>query len=112
MSPEQHARRWKRAGGIVLAVGVVAAGVVYGVGSREAALADEASMQGFYKSEAHQMGMLYGKQGLLMDDLSNDLKQPGTQAGLILVVAAVGAVGCFVFAKFPEVKDDNTEGRG
>ena len=91
----------------MLALGLVAAAVVYWLGTRSAELADNASMQGFYKSESHQMGVLYGKQGILMDEFSNDLKQPGTQACLIIAVSVVAAIGCFVFAKFPEKPDTN-----
>jgi len=40
-----------------------------------------------------------GKQGLLMDDLTMRLKQPGNQVLVILGVAVVVAVGCFIFAK-------------
>ena len=45
------------------------------------------------------MGMLYGQQGQLIEDLINWLKQPGTQAILIVVAAAVIAAGCFYFAR-------------
>ena len=50
------------------------------------------------------MGILYGKQGQLIEDLDNALKQPGTQAGLIIAAAAVIAVGCFYFARTLETE--------
>jgi hypothetical protein len=59
-------------------------------------------MLGFHRAEERQMAILYGKQGQLMDDLENSLKQPGTQALLIVVAAAVAAAGCFYFARILE----------
>jgi hypothetical protein len=49
--------------------------------------------------------MLYGKEGLLIEDLRNDLQQPGTQALLIVTASGVVAAGCFLLARFPEKKD-------
>ena len=102
MSPERHARRYRVAGCVVLGVGLVAAGIVYWIGTRAADLSDDPAMSRFYKSESHQMGVLYGKQGRLIDDLVNDLKQPKDQAVLIVMGAVVVAVGCFIFARYPE----------
>ena len=48
------------------------------------------------------MGLLYGKQGQLVDDLGNSLKQPGTQAVLVAIVAAVVALGCFQYSRMLE----------
>jgi len=109
VSPEIHSRRCKLVGGGVLVVGLVAAGIVYWLGMRSAKLADDASMSGYYKAEAHQMGVMYGSEGVLMDDLSNSLKQPGTQAVLIVAGSVVVALGCFVFARFPALEE---EGKG
>ena len=43
-----------------------------------------------------------GKQGQVIEDLTDSLKQPGTQAILIMVAASVVAVGCFYFARILE----------
>ena len=51
------------------------------------------------------MGMLYGKQGELIEDWSNDLKQPGTQSVIILVVAALVSASCFYFARLLDYDD-------
>jgi hypothetical protein len=109
LSPKLHARRYKLAGCIMLVLGLAAAAVVYWLGTRSADLTDNTAMQGYYKSESHQMGVLYGKQGILIDDLTNDLKKPGTQACLIIAGSVVAAIGCFIFARFPEVPENEED---
>ena len=52
------------------------------------------------------MGRLYGQEGLLFEDMRNSLKEPGSQAILILVGSVVVAGGCFLFAKFPAIEDN------
>jgi len=98
-SPSRKSKRLKLAGMIVLTLGIVGAGVVYWLGTRSANLNDELSMQGFNRAEQRQMGQLYGKSGLLIDEWFDDLKQPGTQAILIATVSALIAAGCFYFAR-------------
>jgi hypothetical protein len=44
--------------------------------------------------------------GLLTQELSDDLKQPGTQAFLIGAVSVLIAAGCFYFAR---LEDDSNE---
>ena len=56
-------------------------------------------MAGYNKPVERQMVILYGKQGELIDDLTNDLKQPGTQAIIIILTAALVAGCCFHFAR-------------
>ncbi len=52
------------------------------------------------------MGVLYGKMGVLILEWSDDLKQPGTQAVIIVAVSILIAAGCFYFAR---LSDDDTE---
>jgi hypothetical protein len=52
------------------------------------------------------MGQLYGKSGLLIEQWSNDLKQPGTQAIIILIFSTVIAAGCFYFARLLDYDDE------
>ncbi len=61
-------------------------------------------MVGFRRSEERQMGILYGKQGQLIEAFHDSLKQPGTQALLILGVAVVVAVGGFHIARVVEAE--------
>ena len=95
----RRVRRYRITGIIILLLGFGVAGVVYWLGTRAAELSDDRSMAGFYKAESRQMGMLYGKEGLLVEDMFNDLKQPGTQALLIVATSIVIAAGCFYFAR-------------
>jgi hypothetical protein len=95
----QRVRRYRLAGVVVLLLGLVSAGVIYWLGSRAPDFSDDPSMVGFNRSEERQMGILYGKQGQLIEDLKNSLKQPGTQAMLTVAAAGVVATGCFYFAR-------------
>ena len=61
-------------------------------------------MVGFRRSEERQMGVLYGKQGQLIEAINDSLKQPGTQALLILGVAVVVAAGCMHLARVVEAE--------
>jgi len=65
-------------------------------------MSGDLSMVGYNKSEERQMGILYGKQGELIESWSNDLKQPGTQAFLIAAGSILIAAGCFYFARLSD----------
>ena len=103
----RRACRLRLAGIIVLVAGIIGAGVVYWLGTRAADMSGNPSMVGFDKAEQRQMGMLYGKQGELIEDWTNDLKQPGTQAGIIAATAVLIAAGCFYFARLSDFDDEN-----
>jgi hypothetical protein len=111
ISFRRRARRLRITGVSAMALGIVAAGLVYWLGTRDADLNDEASMQGFNRAEQRQMGQLYGKSGLLIDEWSEELKQPRTQAVLILITSVLIAVGCFYFARLLEF-DEQAAGGG
>ena len=91
--------RVRLAGLIVLALGIASAGVVYWIGSRSADLRDDPSMSAYYKTQARDMRLMSGKTGEIMDDFSNDLQQPGTQAVLIVGFSAAITGGCFFVAR-------------
>jgi len=63
-------------------------------------------MVGYNKPVEREMGILYGKQGELIEGWSNDLKQPGTQAVIIIVTAALVASSCFYFARLHDYDDE------
>jgi flagellar basal body-associated protein FliL len=98
-SARRRARKLRIIGVIVLAMGIVAAGIVYWLGTRSPDVSEDLSMAGYDRPAERQMEILYGKQGELIEDWSNDLKQPGTQAILIVVATALIAGGCFYFAR-------------
>jgi hypothetical protein len=105
-SSKQRARRLKIAGVIVLTLGIAGAGAVYWIGTRSTDLSDDPSMLGYDKPEKRQMEILYGKSGQLIEDWSNDLKQPGTQAVIIAAVSVIFASGCFYFARLLDYDDE------
>jgi hypothetical protein len=93
-------------GVIVLALGIAAASVVYWIGTRSPDLSNDLSMLGFNRAETRQMGQLYGKSGLLIEQWSEDLKQPGTQAVIIVIFSTVITAGCLYFARLLDVDDE------
>lgn len=100
--PSPSARRSARlrlTGVIVLLAGILGAGMVYWQGTRAPDVSDDLSMVGFNRAQRRQMGQLYGKMGTLIEDWSEDLKRPGTQATLILGFSVFIAGGCFYFAR-------------
>lgn len=96
------AKKLKLTGVIVLLLGLAGAGAVYWLGTRSADLSADPAMAGFDRANTRQMEMLYGKQGELIENWSNDLKQPGTQAILIAVFSIIVAGGCFYFARLSD----------
>jgi len=90
----------------VLVLGIVSAGLVYWLGTRSQDSTDDISMLGYDRAETRQMAQLYGKSGELIEDWSNDLKQPGTQAVIIIVVSGLVASGCFYFAHLLDNDDE------
>jgi hypothetical protein len=87
------------AGTLVLLLGLGGAGVVYWQGTRAGGAPEDESMIGYSKIETRQMEMMYGKLGLLMENLKEDLQQPANQAFLIAAAAAALAGGCFYLAR-------------
>ena len=100
----KQSKRLRMIGIVVLLLGLAAAGAVYWIGTHSAEPSEDELLPGNARAESHQMQLLYGKMGLLTRELSDDLKQPGTQAFLIAAVSILGAAGCFYFAR---LTDDN-----
>ena len=75
--------RLRKIGLTILLVGLFSAGFVYWRGTRVAEPEDDLAMLGYHRAMSHQMGVLWGKSGLMTDDLVTALKQPRTQAALI-----------------------------
>ena len=98
-SSSKRAARLRVIGIIVLLLGLGSAGVVYWLGTRSPDVMDDLSMVGYNKAQMRQMGMLYGKMGPVIEEWFDDLKQPGTQAEIIVVVSILVAAGFFYFAR-------------
>jgi hypothetical protein len=107
---QRRARRLRVSGIVILLLGCIGAGWVYWLGQKAATLMDDPSMQSFNQAKHWQMGVMFGGMGSWMDDLVEDLKQPGTQAILIVVVAVILAAGCFLFARLIERESDTITG--
>ena len=95
----RQASKLNLAGIIILVIGFVISGVVYELGQRAEDPDLDPSMIGFEKQQNAQMERMYGKSGELMEDLTEGLKQPGTQAGIILAISFVTSLICFRFAR-------------
>jgi flagellar basal body-associated protein FliL len=102
----RRARKLRIIGIIVLTLGIAGAGIVYWLGTRSPDVSDDLSMTGYNKPEQRQMAILYGKQGELIEDWSDDLKQPSTQVIIIVVAAILVASGCFYFARLHDYDDE------
>jgi len=107
-SPRRQAKRLRVIGSVVLVLGLLSAGAVYWIGTHAGEPTEDELLAGNARVESHQMGLLYGRMGLLTQELSDDLKQPGTQALIIATVSILIATGCFYFAR---LEDDNNEVR-
>jgi hypothetical protein len=104
--PPRQSKRLRVSGVIVLVLGLLGAGALYWIRTHSGEPTEDELLAGNARLESHQMGLLYGRMGLLTQELSDDLKQPGTQAFLIAAVSVLIAAGCFYFAR---LEDDNNE---
>jgi flagellar basal body-associated protein FliL len=102
----KRAARLRMIGIIVLVLGLGGAGLVYWLGTRSPDVSDDLSMLGYNKAQTRQMGMLYGKMGPVIEEWFDDLKQPGTQAEIIVVASTLIAAGCFYFARLLDHDDE------
>ena len=82
----------------MLLLGLGSAAFVYWLGTRSPDFTQDPSMAGFDKAQRRQMGEFYGPMGLQMQEFIEDLKQPGTQAKIIVTVSILFAAGCFYLA--------------
>ncbi|HUA67289.1 MAG TPA: hypothetical protein VMA13_01965 [Candidatus Saccharimonadales bacterium] len=101
--PPCKQRNWLRLIGVaVFALGLAGAGVVYWAGTHSKEPTEDELLPENAKAESQQMGVLYGKMGILISQWSEDLKQPGTQAFLIATGSILIAAGCFYFARLSD----------
>jgi len=66
-------------------------------------------MMGNEKAQLRKEEIIFGKPSLLIDSWSQDLKQPGTQALIIIVTAALAAGACFFLAHLLRHADEPTD---
>lgn len=108
-SVRRRARRLRIIAAVVLLAGIVGAEAVYLRGTRSRDGSDDPSMLGYDKAEQRQVGTLFGQQGVIVQQWSDDLKRPGTQAVIIVVAATLAAGGCFYFARLLENIGDQAD---
>jgi hypothetical protein len=97
--PAKRSSRLRRIGVIVLLLGLGAAGALYAIRTRALAWRQDPMLTDYSKADTRQMEILYGKMGLMISDMKEDLKQPGTQAFLIAGPSVLVAFGCFLVAR-------------
>jgi hypothetical protein len=85
--------RLRTAGAIILAAGLISAGLLYWLRRENSNLEQLRESQA--RAESRQMQLLYGRSGGITEDLSNALKRPGPQALLIVAISGIIAAGCF-----------------
>ena len=97
--------RLRLVGVIALAVGIIAAGLVYWLGTRAENAGVDQYRDAMNHSESRQMQLLYGTSGGIVEDILNGLKHPGNQALLILAIGGIIAAGCFYLGR-PVLEED------
>jgi uncharacterized protein YjeT (DUF2065 family) len=100
--------RLRLIGILVLAAGLISAGLVYWLGNRAGNARLDQYEEARIRAETRQMQILYGTSGGLTEDLTNALRRPGAQALLIAVVSGMIAAGCFYLGRpFPDNEEAN-----
>ncbi len=93
---------------IVLLLGIFGADAVYYSGTHSAQTKDDPALLGNEKAQMRQEEILYGQQSVLIDNWTNDLKRPGTQAVIVLTASILVAGGCFYFSRLLDRSDDHS----
>ncbi len=75
---QREKKRLRTAGTIILAVGLISAGLLYFLRTENSNLDQLRESQAH--AESRQMQLLYGRSGGITEDLSNALKRTGPQA--------------------------------
>lgn len=113
-APSRLSARLRLIGLLVLLLGLGGAGLVHWQGTRSPDLADDPAMLRYNKAATRQMGLLFGKSGVMTDELLEALKRPRVQAGILAVLSALVALACFGFASWLDSGEEPADptGRG
>jgi len=98
-------RRLRTFGWAALVLGIAGAGLTYWNGLHQGPTTEDL-IPGTLRARRRQMGIVYGTIGVMTVELTEELKVPATQAGLILVAGLVSAGVCFYLARSEEWADD------
>ena len=99
-------QRLRVVGSIVLLLGLTTAGAVYGIRTHAGSPAEDELSAENARAQSRQMGILYGRMGVLTQELFEDLGQPGIQACLIAAASILVAAGCFYVARLSDEDDE------
>lgn len=108
-SARRQARRLRITAAVVLLLGIFGADLVYWLGTRAADSPNLLPVVGQDKGVTRQAEVIMGKEPMLMEELGRILKRPGTQAGIIVVTAALVAGGCFYIARLLDHASQRSE---
>ena len=88
---------------VLMAIGIASAEIIYWRGTHAVdELSDDPSLLQNEKAIARQSGILYGNQGAVVQQWSDELKRPGCEAAVAIVATALLSGGCFYFARLIE----------
>jgi hypothetical protein len=96
--PVRPGRRLTLVGVLVLLIGIGGAGTLYWLETRRPEPTIDELLPGYSRANSRQMGIFYGKLGVMMWEWREDLRRPGAQAAIIVVTASLAAFGCFRIA--------------
>ncbi len=97
-SPSGAGARLRTVGALILLIGLGGALLVYWKGAPPD-LPDDLPNANTSKKVARDIEINSGQTGLLLNDLQEDLQEPGVQAVIIAVVTLLAAFGCFFVAQ-------------
>lgn len=83
---------------IILIIGLVSAGLVYGLSKPAEISPDDMATPETSKRSARDVSLNYGQMGAFSYNLGEDLKDPRIQAGIIAAVSIFVAGACFYIA--------------
>jgi hypothetical protein len=95
----RRARIFRIAAVVALVLGIGGGGLLYWLRTRPDDLSQDPAMIGYDCGENQQVDILLGKPGELFLGWMNDLKQPGTQAFIIIAVAVLVSFICYKCAQ-------------
>jgi uncharacterized protein YjeT (DUF2065 family) len=106
--PAAPGQRLRRAGTIVLAIGLLSAGALYWLETRNQQPGIEDLIPGYSRNASRQMGIFYGHAGELMWEWRQWFARPENQACLVAGLAIVIAAICYRVAWLDDEKARDT----
>ena len=101
----RRARQFRQAGIAVVLLGLCGMGLVYFLEKPPEALPDGFTSADDSKIQTQATEVNYGRQGVVIGDLMDDLKQPHTQILIVAAVSVLLAAGCFYLGRLSEYDD-------